>query len=151
MNPEAIVIAPLELVMVTLAPAVSVAGVRPLVDELPIRSWPSVKVVWPVPPLATGTVPRDNMLPTRESGEVTDKPALEARRMFVPVDQINVLARLVAVTVSNPPPPLPINPGFVDDKPINGAEQVTCNDCGAILHAANERAKCLCDNCDREE
>ena len=38
-------------------PAVKVALVKVLPVELPINNWPSVYVVWPVPPLATGKVP----------------------------------------------------------------------------------------------
>ena len=39
---EASVMLPWPLVMVMLVPCVRVAMVRPPVDELPIRSWPSV-------------------------------------------------------------------------------------------------------------
>ena len=52
-----IVIVPCPLVIVTPVPAVKVAGVRVLPVVLPIRSWPSVYEVCPVPPLATGNVP----------------------------------------------------------------------------------------------
>ena len=54
---KATVMAPLPLVMVTPEPAVSVAGVNVLPVELPISSCPSVKLVCPVPPLVTGSVP----------------------------------------------------------------------------------------------
>jgi len=54
---NATVMAPLPLVMVTPEPAVSVAGVSVLPVVLPISSCPLVKLVWPVPPLATPRVP----------------------------------------------------------------------------------------------
>lgn len=53
----AMVIAPLPLVMVTFVPAVSAALVSVLPVVLPINNCPLVKVVSPVPPLATGSVP----------------------------------------------------------------------------------------------
>ena len=48
---------PLPLVTITsLEVPVKVALVRVLPDVLPMRSWPSVYVVWPVPPLPIGSV-----------------------------------------------------------------------------------------------
>ena len=54
---DAMVIEPLPLVMVMFEPAVKVALLSVLPDELPISNWPSVYEVCPVPPLATGKVP----------------------------------------------------------------------------------------------
>jgi hypothetical protein len=42
--------------MVILLPAVNAAFASVLPVLFPINSWPSVYVVWPVPPLATETV-----------------------------------------------------------------------------------------------
>ena len=50
-------IAPAPLVMLIFVPAVNVALVNVFPVLLPIRSWPLVYEVWPVPPLATGNVP----------------------------------------------------------------------------------------------
>jgi len=51
------VIEPLPLVMLTPAPAVSAALVSVLPVVFPINNCPLVKLVWPVPPLVTGSVP----------------------------------------------------------------------------------------------
>ena len=53
----AMVIEPLPFVMLIPDPAVNVALVSVLPVVLPISSWPLVYVVWPVPPLASATVP----------------------------------------------------------------------------------------------
>src|ERR1041385_1048675 len=53
----AIVMVPLPLVIVTLAPCVSVALLMPPVAVLPMSSWPSVYDVWPVPPFPKASVP----------------------------------------------------------------------------------------------
>ena len=52
----AIVIAPAPLVMLMFEPAVRVALVSVLPVVLPMSNCPSVKVVWPVPPLVTSRV-----------------------------------------------------------------------------------------------
>lgn len=59
----AIVIEPAPLVMLMFAPAISVALVNVLPVLLPIRSWPSVYDVCPVPPLATASVPPSVSVP----------------------------------------------------------------------------------------
>lgn len=56
-----IVIEPDPLVIVTPQPAVSVALVSVLPVVLPISSCPLVNEVWPVPPLATGSVPETSV------------------------------------------------------------------------------------------
>lgn len=58
-----IVIEPAPLVMLTFVPAVNVALVSVLPVLLPIRSWPLVYEVWPVPPLATTKVPPSVSVP----------------------------------------------------------------------------------------
>jgi hypothetical protein len=57
------VIDPAPLVMEMPEPAVSVVFVRVLPVVFPINNWPFVYVVWPVPPLATGSDP-DTSVPS---------------------------------------------------------------------------------------
>ena len=71
---------PVPLVIVTLVPAVSVAAVSVLPVVLPISSWPLVKDVALVPPLATGRVPltwvAKPILP--QAGAVVTPPEISA-------------------------------------------------------------------------
>ena len=79
---------PLVTLMPVLAVIVALASEPSVV--LPIRSCPSVKVVWPVPPAATGRVP--------------------AVSVVVPDEKI---ARLVAPKVVRPVPPSVVATGVV--------------------------------------
>lgn len=70
-------------------------GVRPPVKVLPIKSWPSVYVVWPVPPLAVPRIPDIALI---EGDDVADTTPLVAWRK--PVRDV---ARVVAPLTFNVP------------------------------------------------
>lgn len=80
---------------ISLAVPDKVAGVRVLPVEFPMRSWPSVKDDWPVPPLLTPSTPESALI----DGEVVEvtKPLVAWRK------PLSELASVVAPATFNVP------------------------------------------------